>query len=117
MKWIGSQDCPAYQILTGFFSLVVEAESSYLSNLQVDLVTAHMATAHIPLTLLVFGLNTDLNLPKGRQASSSNRLCASLLIWILAEFQLPSRFTCGTQYMHQYGMHQPVYNDCTYMHG
>lgn len=42
--------------------------------LQVDFLTAHLATAHIPLALMVFGLNADLDLPHGRQASSKTNL-------------------------------------------
>ena len=34
--------------------------------LQVDTVTAHLASAHVPLSILLFGLSVETNLPKGR---------------------------------------------------
>ena len=45
-------------------------------NLQVDLLTAHLATAHIPLALLVLGVSMDLGVPRGQQVGHSALRCA-----------------------------------------
>ena len=40
------------------------------------MLTAHLATAHIPLALLVLGVSMDLDLPKGQQVGHSTLFCA-----------------------------------------
>ena len=47
------------------------------ANLQVDLLTAHLATAHIPLALLVLGVSMDLGVPKGPQVGHFALCCVS----------------------------------------
>lgn len=44
--------------------------------MQVDFVTAHLASAHIPLATLVFGLQTDLDTPGAKQVIS----CLGLIL-------------------------------------
>lgn len=49
------------------YSTLFQQEKLFL---QVDLVTAHLASAHIPLAILVFGLQTDLQTPAAKQVCS-----------------------------------------------